>query len=200
MKYLILIGTLFLSFATVGQNLENWTTTLDYLNNQTEGSFTTEKNITGLCFVILADDFNYYKEPIVVKRTNDNEVLRITYTDSGELITTYKGTTYKQYDSSNTFKPWLFVDNPDYFRIAFECVDTVGAFYKVRLNEKEFTLIEKTNTNFKKESITNFVSGWTSLGFDFNRATNPVKKLPKENSRTIVNKDSRNIKSGEANV
>lgn len=172
----------------MGQDWSNWTI-LDHLNNQTEDPFTTERNITGLCFVILADDFNYYKDPVVIKGPNDNEVLRITFTDSGELLTTYKGRTYKQYDSSNTFRPWLFVDNPDYFRIAFECVDTIGASYKVRLNETDFALIEKKNKNFKKESISDFISGWTSMGFDFNRTINPVKEVPKENSKSIIHKE-----------
>lgn len=193
MKFLIVIWLLLFSLATVGQDRTNWTT-LDYLNNDKENPFTTEVDISGLCFVVLADDFNYYTDPVVIKGANSSEVLKIKFTESGGLLTTYKGKTYKQFDSSNAFKPWLFIDNPDYFRIAFECVDTIGTSYKVRLSDTDFTMIDKKNKNFKKESISDFVSGWTSLGFDFNRAINPVKESPKDDSKTIVHKEQQKYK------
>jgi hypothetical protein len=154
MRYLLFSYALLSGFIIVGQDRS--AAILDYINNPAE-VFAPEKTITGLCFIILADDFDYYKNPVVLKEANGAEILKIT-TENSLLITTYKGKSNDTYDNTHAFKPWLFIDNPDYFRVAFECIDTTGSFYKVRLNETDYTLIEKKDPNFRKQMIPDFVS------------------------------------------
>ena len=191
MKAIILIGTLFLTISTFGQNRKDWTQ-LDFLNKDSENPFMTENNISGLCFIILSDNFDYYKKPIIIRSTDNKEIVRIEFIDSLGMTTTFKGQSYRQFDNKNPFKPWLFSDNSDYFRLAFECVDSTGTHYKVRINEKELVSISKNNKDFKKQETSDFVKDWTSLGCDFDRSTNPLRETP--NGKIIKHADQTNYK------
>ncbi len=151
-----------------------------------------ERDISGQCFIILSDNFDYYKYPIIIKSTDNKEIIRIEFSDSLGMTTIFKGRLYRQFDNQNTFKPWLFSDNSDYFRLAFECVDSTGTNYKVKINEKEFALISKQNNDFKKQKITDFVKDWTTLGCDFDRSANPLRENP--NGKIINHPDQKEYK------
>ncbi|NME67996.1 hypothetical protein [Flammeovirga aprica] len=173
---------------------------LDYLNQSIEYPFITEKNIDGLCFITLSNNFDYYQNPILLTDKDNQQIASIEFVDTLGIITTFKGRQFRSYDNSNPFKPWLWVDNPDYLRLTFECTDSIGNFYKVRLNESEFAWIKKTDENFKKETIENFVLKWTSepMKLDFNRLINPLKKEPKSDSENIDNPEQGKYKIWEA--
>jgi hypothetical protein len=169
-------------------------TQLDFLNQY---PFIPQDNITGICFVTLADTFDYYKKPIVIKDRSNFEILRIEINDSVGLTTTYNGAKYHFSDTLNTFNPWLWIPNPEYFRLAFQCTDTTGEYFKVWLTDKEFTFIRKDNQDLKKQSIADFVLDWTSMGFDFDRSSNPLRQTP-INSGKIINMSAKtNIKFGK---
>jgi hypothetical protein len=123
-----LIGTVLFSVSALGQ------APLDLLNRASEYPFVTENNISGQCFIILSKDFDYYKSPIVIKSADNKEIVRVEYWDSNGVTTTFKGSSYRQFDNRNAFTPWLFSDNPDYFALALECIDSMGTHYKVKLN------------------------------------------------------------------
>ena len=173
--------TIFLPTILFAQDRSKWTL-LDFLN---ERPFIPQDNITGICFVTLADTFDYYKKPIVIKDKSNLEILRIAFNNSIGLTTTYKGIKYGFADTLNPFNPWLWSPNPDYFRLAFQCTDTSGEYFKVWLTDKEYALIKKHNPDFKKQSILNFIKDWTSLGFDFDRSSNPLRQSPVDNGKII---------------
>ncbi|WP_156152355.1 hypothetical protein [Flammeovirga sp. OC4] len=186
-KIITSIIFIFLCLDCYSQN--DSSTHLRYLNQLLEYPFTTEKNIQGICFITPSNDFDSYQDSIILNDKDNNPIVRIAYDDSLGIVTTFKGKVFKSYDSSNPFSPWLWVDNPDYFRLSFECTDSTGTLYKVKLNENEFGWIKKTDTNFKKETIKEFILKWTMepMHLDFNRVTNPLKKEPKSNSLVIEN-------------
>ncbi len=170
----------------MAQNRSNWTQ-LDYLNQDPYYTFQTGKKITGLCFITLSDSIDYYQTPIIITDKDKSQIVRIEFVDTLGILTTYKGKHFNSRDTLNPFNPWLWVNNPDYFRLAFECTDSIGDFYKISLNKTDFAWIHKKDKNFKKESIINFVLSWTSepMGLDFDRKTNPLKKEPKETGEII---------------
>lgn len=166
---------------------------LEFLNNYPDNPFFTERDVNGLCFITLSDSFDYYAKPIVFKNIVQKEILKIEFNGS-EFVTTFKEKKYSGYDTSNTFNPWRWINNKDYFQLVFECIDTSGSYYKVLLNDKVFALINKDNLDFKKQSIYDFVKEWTSMGLDFNREENPLKESPDDNSPIIKHPDQNKYK------
>ncbi len=191
MRLVILLGILSFTLPAIGQNRKDWTR-LDFLNQAAESLFKAEQNISGQCFIILADKFDYYKRPIIIKSADNKELIRVEVRES--LITTFNGKSYIQCDQENPFKPWLFGCNPDYFQLAFECIDSTGTDYKVKINETESVLISKTNSDFKKQSIAEFVKDWTTLGCDFDRSANPLRETPTSNGKIIEHPDQKQYK------
>lgn len=193
MRFVIIIGSLIISISTIGQSRKDWTQ-LDFLNKDPDYPFETEKDISGVCFVIMSEMFSVYEKPIIIKSKDNKEILKIVFSELNGLTTTFNGQSYLQFDNQNPFNPWLFVDNPDYFRLAFECVDTIGTSYKVKLNDKEFAHISKAAKDFKKQSIPDFVKDWTSLGLDFDRTTNPLREVPNSDGKIINHSDEKKYK------
>jgi hypothetical protein len=175
------------------QSTSDWTT-LDHFNHDTEFHFSTEKKLSGLCFITLSDSFDYYQNPIILKDRDDKQIMSIVVNDTSGVLTNFKGSLFKSYDTINPFNPWFWSDNPDYFRLALECTDSLGNFYKVKLNETEFAWIKKTDKNFKKEGIKDFILRWTSAttGLDFDRISNPLRKEPNTNI-AIIEGDEQNV-------
>ena len=159
---------------------------LSTINNDPDYPFKTEKNIEGICFIVPSPDLNYYKKPIVLSE-NGKEFLRIEFSESKGMVTTYKGTTHFAGDTTSTFRPWLYTDNANQFNLAMECTDTAGAFYKVRLNAQDLAFISKRNKDFKKMSLEQFTERWTSAGFDFDRKQNPLRKSASDTAEIISN-------------
>ena len=179
-KLLFLIAVNFI----YSQNKSNWTE-LDYLNSD-NSSFETENKISGEFFITLTDTFDYYSNPIKIYNNQGREIVKIEFTENG-ITTWFKGKKYQQNDFNNPLDPWLLSLNPDYFRLAFECVEITASDYIVLLNEKEKGYISKSNLDFKTESTEDFVNGWMKVGFDFNRSTNPLRVEPIETSKIITN-------------
>ena len=167
------------------QDRKDWTE-LDYLNQDESYPFETEKDFSGEYFITLSDKFDYYNQPIIIRDKEQKEIVRIEFKDN-RILTTYRGRTYKQNDLSNPLSPWLLVLNPDYFRLALECIDTTENFYVVKLNEEDLGFIDKTTDNFQKEGIEEFFKDWLALGIDFDRSINPLREKNDENSQIIQN-------------
>ena len=191
-RSIILLAIIFISFSSFAQSRKDWTQ-LDFLNKDHSYPFAPEADISGVCFIIVAERFDYYKKPIVIPAKDGKVSISIRVSDTG-VTTQFNGQTYDPADSTNPFKPWLFGANPDYFRLALECVDSAGAYYKVKVNQSEFAFINKTNSDFQKQSIIDFVKGWTALGFDFDRSTNPLREAPKDESKSISHVDEKKYK------
>ena len=178
------------------QNRKNWTE-LDFLNFSKENQFNVESDIYGNCFIILSEEFDYYKKPIMISDEKLNVILKIEYNEIKGFVTTFKDKIYDKNNSLlNPFKPWLWSENPDYFNFALECVDTIGDFYKVKLNEIDFGLINKFNNDFRKQSINEFVLEYTSdpMGLDFDRNSNPLRREPNEKSKIIKHSEQSKYK------
>ena len=173
---------------------------LKELNDLNNSPFIPEKNISGNCFVVLSDSFDYYKNPIEIMDINHELLLKIEIDDKFGVITSFRGKRYQNSDTLNPFNPWLWNPNPDYFRLAFECSDTTSEFFKVWLSKKEFTFIRKDNPNFKKQSIIDFVGNYTLFGFDFDRSSNPLRNSSDENSKIITHKSQKNYKIWDGEV
>ena len=186
MKRLITFIILILTInSALSQNRKNWTQ-LDYLNADESYPFQTENDITGIFFVTISDTLNYYENPIVITDSENKEIAKIEFTEN-DVVTTFNGKEYSRNDTLNPLNPWLLVLNPDYFRLAFECIDMTSDHYVIKLNENELGYIELENPDYKKESIEDFVKSWTVLGFDFDRSTNALREEPNENGKIIPN-------------
>ncbi|WP_271855904.1 hypothetical protein [Patiriisocius marinus] len=167
------------------QNRKDWTQ-LDYLNFDKNYPFETEKDISGLFFITPSITFDYYTEPIIVFDQENNEILRLRVGES-DVITCFNGQKYNRYNTKNPLSPWLLSLSPDYFSIAFECIETNDKFYIVRLNDDQLGYIKKDNENFTKETVEEFVVRWTSLGFDFDRINNPLRAENSQSAKIITN-------------
>jgi hypothetical protein len=159
---------------------------LSTINNDPDYPYKTEKNIEGICFIVPSPELNHYKKPIVLYE-NGKEFLRIEFSESRGIVTTFNGTTYLAGDTTSAFRPWLYNDHANHFNLALECTDTAGAFYKVRLNAQDVAFISKRNKNFRKISLEQFTLRWTTAGFDFDRKQNPLRKSASDTSEIIVN-------------
>ncbi|MBS4040686.1 MAG: hypothetical protein KGZ81_08805 [Flavobacteriales bacterium] len=191
----IFLITLFCSFSNA-QSKKNWTV-LDFLNFSAENPFIVENDINGVCFVILSEEFNYYKSPIIINNENQNVILNIEYNETVGFLTTYKNKIYSKNENLlNPFKPWFWSENPDYFNFVLECVDTIGNYYKVKLNNVDFGWINKSDTNFKRQKIDEFVLEYTAdpMGLDFDRRNNPLRKEPDEKSEIIFHTEEKKYK------
>ena len=167
------------------QNRKNWNE-LDYINADEFYSYQTENDITGDFFVTISDTFNYYERPIVIKNSEKKEMVRIEFKDN-DIVTIFQSKKYLRNDTLNPLNPWLMSLNPDYFSLAFECINITSDYYVVKLNENELGYIDIVNPDFKKVLIEDFVKHWTLSGFDFDRSTNPLRNEPKENGNIILN-------------
>jgi hypothetical protein len=192
MRLLINLLLLSFSFAVAAQTENPWFE-LSTINNDPDYPFKPEKNIEGICFIIPSSKFNVHEKALAINEKG-KEVVRIHFTQSDGLITTFRGISYSSNDSTNAFKPWLFNQNANTFALAMECTDTAGAFYKVRLNSTDVAFISKRNRDFQKCSFEDFVRHWTKAGFDFDRSTNPLRASPAESGAILSHADETQFK------
>jgi hypothetical protein len=178
------IFILFVSHLLAIAQTENPWFELSTINNDPDYPFKPEKNIEGICFITPSSNFNLYKKPLVISELG-LEIVRIHFSQSEGVVTTFKGKSYFATDTTNEFNPWLFENDPNAFVVALECTDTAGAFYKVRLNSRDVAFISKRNKDFQKLTFEAFVMRWTKEGFDFDRSSNPLRSAPTE-SGTIL--------------
>jgi hypothetical protein len=57
-----------------------------------------------------------------------------------------------------------------------------------------FGLIKKVDSLFKFETVSTYVSEWTTLGLDFDRLQNPLRQEPSDNAAVILNEDTKKYK------
>ncbi len=165
-------------------NRTQWTI-LAYLN---QDPFVMEDSIIGLGIVTISDTVDTYDRELSMYNASGKVIVTVEQQES-DVITNYKGKAYNRYDSLNPFSPRLYVTNPDYFRLAFDCIGSDNEFYTVIINRQtgEVAKIKKLDTFFKFETIEEFVDNWTGIGIDFNRSTNPLRKSPSDKSENINN-------------
>lgn len=156
---------------------------LDYLNENIE-EFKYEKDINNIGFIVLADDFGYYKKPILVTDSLKNEILKIEVIES-DFIAKYKDIKYDKNSVDKQINPWYFSLSYDYFGLNFLCEKIDDNFFQVRLNDNDLGFINKNNNNFKLVSVDEFIKDYLVLGFDFKRNENPLRNLPNDNSEII---------------
>ena len=105
-----------------------------------------------------------------------------------DTYTVYKNKTYSYYkhDSTNPVEPYVYLMKPDYFQLAFECIEKNQTLYKVIINKKDnlFGYVLQNDKRFKFVSVEKFIANHS---FDFDRAKNPLKAEPNESSKTIEN-------------
>ncbi|QLE01284.1 hypothetical protein HX109_06775 [Galbibacter sp. BG1] len=192
LRFKLLVLLILTVNSLLSQDRKNWTQ-LDYLNADESYPFQTEKDITGNFFVTISDTLNYYENPIVITDSENKEIARIEFTKN-DIVTTFYGKDYSRNDTLNPLNPWLLVLNPEYFRLSFECIDMTSDHYVIKLNDNELGYIELENRDFKKESIEDFVKGWTVFRFDFDRSRNALREEPKENGIIIPNPNADKFK------
>ncbi|NJK97919.1 MAG: hypothetical protein HC905_26110 [Bacteroidales bacterium] len=147
-KTLNILLVLIIPINLIAQSKANWTE-LDYLNFDTiKFPFQRENDIVGNGFVILSDTFDYYKSPIIIASKEGETLVKIEVTES-DVITTFKGVNYSRYDTTNPVMPWLYIPNPDYFRLAFEYIDSSKLYFNIKINENTIGYINKNNKDFK---------------------------------------------------
>jgi hypothetical protein len=183
MRKVLLLAVLFQFSLCYSQVRKEWTQ-LSEINNDPDHPFQAQNDFTGSCFIVLNDRFDYYKTPLILKQ-DGKEILKISFSESAGLSTTFMGTAFDPEDSLPSFRPWYYNHDPDYLRLIMECTDTAGAFYKVRLTKTDYAFISKRNKDFKKVNAPLFVRKWTTSGFDFNRSENPLRDTPSENAGII---------------
>jgi len=172
---------------TKGSDRSQWTK-LDYLNQDTEYPFVEEDSIIGIGIVTISDTVDTYYKKLSVYNTSGKVIATVEQKES-DVITVYKGKIYNRHDSLNLFAPRLYVTNPDYFRLAFDCESSDNEFYTIIINRQtgETAKIKKRDKFFKFETIEEFVDNWTGIGLDFYRSRNPLKKSPSDKSEDIQN-------------
>jgi hypothetical protein len=168
-------------------NRSQWTN-LDYLNQDSEYPFVAEDSIIGIGIVTISDTIETYNKKLSVYNTSGKVIATVELKES-DVITVYRGKTYNRHDSLNLFSPRLYITNPDYFRLAFDCTSSDNEFYTVIINRQsgETAKIKKHDKFFKFQTIEEFVDNWTGIGIDFDRSTNPLRKSPSDKAEDINN-------------
>lgn len=161
-------------------------TVLDYLNAD---KFEPDGQITGIGLVEINSEVEFFGKDIVIydKEGNPKIVIRVT---DGEVKTKIGDKTYSRHDNTNPFNPRLFENNPDYFRLIFDCIKITDKYYQVIVDMKtnDYGFIKKVDKLFKYETVFEYVNGWTiNSEVDFDRTTNPLRQQPADNGVIISN-------------
>jgi hypothetical protein len=133
------------------QNLNK--TELDFINAD---AFEPDGQIKGIGLVELNLNIHYYDKDLAIYDSNGNPKATIRVTDS-DVVTKYGEKIYSRNDNSNPLSPRHFVDNPDYFRLIFDCLKTTDQYYQVILNNRtnETGFIKIADSSFKFETFAN---------------------------------------------
>lgn len=149
-------------------------------------SFKPEDSIIGIGVISVNYDNESATKKLNVYDDKNKLILKIQLNDS-QVVTTYNGKKITQYEEDLPLNPRLFSANPEYFSLAFDCIDTTKTHYKVIVDRKTSSIgyIKKDEKSFIFETIEQYVKGWINLGFDINRLKNPVREEPDEKSKII---------------
>jgi hypothetical protein len=159
---------------------------LDYLNEYSGEDFKFEKDVNNVGFIIMSEDFDFYKNSIIVNDSLNNELLQIEFSET-DIITRFNNKKYRRNNNQNPLDSWFFNLNSDYFHVAFLCekIDYLG--YHVRLNKNQLGFVNKNDKRFEFVSIDSYVEGFLALGLDFKRDENPLRNSPNEESEILNN-------------
>jgi len=153
---------------------------LEYLNQGSEFPFFSEDSIIGIGIVSSDWPFSIYDK-------KGNVLISIELNDSSVAIYVGKDK-IKYHDTLISFRPRLFSPNPDYYRLALDCIKKDSNYYEVIINRQtRQTGFIRNNPSINFETIEAYVENWTGLGFDFDRANNPLRRSPSLQSDTIHN-------------
>lgn len=165
----------------------NWNN-LDYLKEYYQNyPFKTEDSIIGKG-VIRIGDVNFYNTKFKIQDINSKSFYIIENIET-DVITEFNGKKYKRDDSNNPLNPRVFITNPDYFRLILDCNNENDKNYIVIVDRKNLKkgLINKSDKNFKFQTIEEYIEDYASLGVDFDRENNMFYKFPNEESEIIKN-------------
>jgi hypothetical protein len=164
-------------------------TDLDYINSD---EFVPDGQIKGIGLIEVDLGRDFHGKDLIVYDTKGNPKITIRVTESN-VTTTLGGKSYSRNDNSNPFNPRYFGDNPDYFVLVFDCTKSTDKYYHVVVDQKtnEIGLIKKVDSLFKFETVSTYVSEWTTLGLDFDRLQNPLRQEPSDNAAVILNEDTK---------
>jgi hypothetical protein len=167
-------------------------TDLDYINSD---EFVPDGQIKGIGLIEVDLGRDFHGKDLIVYDTKGNPKITIRVTESN-VTTTLGGKSYSRNDNSNPFNPRYFGDNPDYFVLVFDCTKSTDKYYHVVVDQKtnEIGLIKKVDSLFKFETVSTYVSEWTTLGLDFDRLQNPLRQEPSDNAAVILNEDTKKYK------
>jgi len=167
-------------------------TDLDFINAD---KFESDGQIKGVGLVEIDLGRDYYRRDLIIYDSKGNPKITIRVTDN-DVTTKLGDKSYSRNDNTNPFNPRLFGDNPDYFRLIFDCTKSTDKYYQVVVDQKtnEFGFIKKADSLFKFETVIEYVSEWTTLGLDFDRTQNPLRQKPSDNATIISNDDQKKYK------
>jgi hypothetical protein len=177
-KSLLVSFAVCLSIFSYGQK-----TLLEILN---ESPFGAELDIVGIG-VVEAEGRDLF-----VYDDKGSKIVVINVTED-DVIITYKGKQFNRYSTSMPIHPRQLGNNPDYFRLAFDCLRKTNDFYQVVLDEKMklFGYIKQSDSSFKFLTAFDYVKNWSSLGFDFDCKSNPMRVEPTEQSGLVKTRHNR---------
>ncbi|NOS94516.1 MAG: hypothetical protein HOP30_21605 [Cyclobacteriaceae bacterium] len=169
--------------------------------NDTEASYFNEDGkILGIGMVELDLEQNYFGKDIIIYNVKGKTkvVIRVTVSD---VTTKMGGKLYSLNNQPNPFLPRYFGNNPDYFRLIFDCVRVTSQFYEVVIDQttNETGFIKKSDSLFKFKTVMQYVDEWTSLGLSFDRSQNPLKLEPSDHAKDVYydNHERNKIESAE---
>lgn len=163
----------------------DWST-IENLNQTAENPFEVEDSIIGIGIVTIAKTSDLYNNKLSFFNSN-NKIIGTIEIKETDVLTIHNDKIFNSNDDSNPFRPRLYIKNPEYFRLAFDCIKNEKEYYNVIINRqsRETARIKKTDKFFNFETIEEYVNNWTGLDFEFDRSKNPIKKSPSDNSEEI---------------
>lgn len=173
---------------------------LERLNYQPEYAFEEELPISGIGIVTITGLCEVQDKNLTIYDDKGRKLATVKCSQEN-VVTKFKGKTYDRDSTDNPFDPRLFIVSPDYFRLAFDCLGFDKEYYRVEIDHKtgETGRIKKNDPLFKYQSIEKFVDDWAGNGIDFDRSTNPLRQLPKDNAELISHRQEARYKIWSAN-
>lgn len=163
-------------------------TNLNFINLNPDYPFLAEDSIIGIGIVTISNSASTYDQKLSIYNVSGNIIATVEH-QKNDVVTKYKGKSYHRNDNLNPLSPRLFITNPDYFSLAFDCIISDNDFYTVILNRQtgETAKIKKSDKSYQFETIEAFVERWTENGIDFDRSSNPLRKSPNDKSEHLNN-------------
>jgi hypothetical protein len=167
-------------------------TDLDYIDAD---KFEPDGQIRGIGLVEAELGRESFDKDLIIYDSKGEPKIIIRATDDN-VTTKIGGKSFSRNDITNPFNPRLFVRNPDYFRLIFDCTKSTDKYYQVIIDQKtnETGFIKKTDSSFKFETVVEYVTEWTEMGLDFDRTQNPLRQEPSYKATVISNDEQKKYK------